>query len=284
MQMQYVCFNISSLCDMSCPYCYRVGNSFGNVSYKSAIEYIDYLISNGCTAINITGGEPLLNPDWKRIIRYCSYRGLFTILSTNGLQLNINDDIMNQIDVLSLPLDGGDAETNKATRTKKQYKKILSLINAYRNTTYHFSLKVNTVLTKYNYMQMDNLLQIVDSPHMVWKIFELREKGEYYNFPPDKILSETEICAVINHLLSLPHMCKIHFMGNSSIASDDSNCKVRPNYFILDYNGDLYFATESENQLLFNLNARKEMKDVSKDFELINNQYYEELKDDWKRH
>ena len=68
MQMQYVCFNISSLCDMSCPYCYRVGNSFGNVSYKSAIEYIDYLISNGCTAINITGGEPLLNPDWKRII------------------------------------------------------------------------------------------------------------------------------------------------------------------------------------------------------------------------
>ena len=133
-------------------------------------------------------------------------------------------------------------------------------------------------------MQMDNLLQIVDSPRMVWKIFELREKGEYYNFPPDKILSETEICAVINHLLSLPHMCKIHFMGNSSIASDDSNCKVRPNYFILDYNGDLYFATESENQLLFNLNARKEMKDVSKDFELINNQYYEELKDDWKRH
>ena len=88
MDMSYVCFNISSECNMHCPYCYRVGNTRGNVSLESAKRYVDYLVEHGCKTINVTGGEPLLNREWRNIINNCADNGLSVILSTNGLQLD----------------------------------------------------------------------------------------------------------------------------------------------------------------------------------------------------
>ena len=115
MDMSYVCFNISSECNMHCPYCYRVGNTRGNVSLESAKRYVDYLVEHGCKKINVTGGEPLLNREWRNIINYCADNGLSVILSTNGLQLDLHDEILNQVAVLSLPLDGGNLEVNSKT-------------------------------------------------------------------------------------------------------------------------------------------------------------------------
>lgn len=84
MDMSYVCFNISSECNMHCPYCYRVGNTRGNVSLESAKRYVDYLVEHGCKTINVTGGEPLLNREWRNIINYCADNGLSVILETRS--------------------------------------------------------------------------------------------------------------------------------------------------------------------------------------------------------
>ena len=60
MEVRYVCFNITSKCNMECPYCYRVGPSYGSVNLEKAKEFIDFLVLHNCKTINITGGEPLL--------------------------------------------------------------------------------------------------------------------------------------------------------------------------------------------------------------------------------
>lgn len=151
MDMSYVCFNISSECNMHCPYCYRVGNTRGNVSLESAKRYVDYLVEHGCKTINVTGGEPLLNREWRNIINYCADNGLSVILSTNGLQLDLHDEILNQVAVLSLPLDGGNLEVNSKTRSKGHFIKIRKLIDKYIEGNHQFRLKINTVLTGYNY-------------------------------------------------------------------------------------------------------------------------------------
>lgn len=63
MEVRYVCFNITSKCNMECPYCYRVGPSYGSVNLEKAKEFIDFLVLHNCKTINITGGEPLLNSE-----------------------------------------------------------------------------------------------------------------------------------------------------------------------------------------------------------------------------
>lgn len=274
MNMSYVCFNITSNCNMKCPYCYRVGDSLENISLKKAKEYIIYLIEHGCRTINITGGEPLVNNQWRDIVEFCAEKGLFIILSSNGLTLDLDDVLLRHIKVLSLPLDGANMDTNCKTRSKEHFNKIISLLNKYISGSYPFKLKINTVLTGYNYRELNDMLLLLNSNKIVWKIFELREKGCFYDFPKDKVISSEDVDNAMKRLQLHNHKCSIYFMGKKSEIS------VKPNYIVLNYNGDVYLADEVGNKFLFNIDDKPDSGDFKVD--LLNNQYYEELKNDFK--
>ena len=67
-------------------------------------------------------------------------------------------------------------------------------------------------------------------------------------------------------------------MGKQSDELQEYN--VKPNYIVLDYNGDIYFADEKENRLLFNIDNSTITKRVGfGETDLLNNQYNEELRD-----
>lgn len=279
MKLDYVCFNITSLCNMACPYCYRVGNSLGSIHLSTAKKYIDLLQKYGCRTINITGGEPLLNKYWREIVKYCKQNGMFVILSTNGANLDLNDNALTNIDVLSLPLDGATAEINKQTRARGHFEAIQKLLSCYSTGDYTFSLKINTVITKYNVTTLQNIREQIDFSGVVWKLFELRPKGMFYNFPDCGIAVSNEILCAVKELQQGQSNCKICFMGKSS---DSAITTVNANYIVLNYNGDVYIASENEDALLTNLdedNATAIINDLV--IREVNNQYQEELKDDF---
>lgn len=280
MELKYVCFNITSQCNMKCPYCYRVGSSLGNCDLQKAKEYIDFLVKQGCETISITGGEPLINRQWKDIIKYCAEKELFTILSTNGLDLNIFDNVLQHVNVLSLPLDGGTELVNSKTRSKGHFSKVNELIKDYVVGDFQFKLKINTVITRYNYKKLDELLSILNNEKIIWKIFELREKGEFYNFPKKDIICSEDALKSASLIMAKDHKCSIYYMGEHS----DTVNTVNPNYFVLNYNGDMYLADESKNQFLFNIDSGFDHNTVNKlDPHLLNNQYQEELKNDFTK-
>ena len=68
-------------------------------------------------------------------------------------------------------------------------------------------------------------------------------------------------------------------MGKHSNELKEYN--VKPNYIVVDYNGDVYFAGEQENRLLFNLETPTEVtiNDSLLRADLFNDQYNEELSD-----
>lgn len=266
---------------MDCPYCYRVGepSQMGNIDFSSAQRYIDCLVLHGCKTISLTGGEPLLNPFWRDILEYCYDQGLYTILSTNGLLLDIHDPVLQKLCVLALSLDGSTAEVNAKTRTREQYQKVTSLINETVLQRPRYLLKINTVLSKYNYQDLSGILHLLDYDSVIWKIFKIRKKGNYYSFPEEMILSNDEFEEAKKTLLQKRTKCAIYFMGGD-VAGDEK--VVNPDYFILDYNGDLYLGDENENKFLFNI-ERDDAYDVSVDYEKINNQYQENFKNVNKR-
>lgn len=265
---------------MECPYCYRVGSSYGSVNLEEAKEFIDFLVLHNCKTINITGGEPLLNSDWKEIVRYASERNLYTILSTNGILLDIDDPILSYVKVLSLPLDGFDEETNAKTRSREHYNIILSLISKYKNGSYPFCLKINTVLTKYNYDTLLQQLPLLNDKKVIWKIFQLREKGMFYNFPSEDIIPSHTARQAVQTLIEQESKCKIYFMPNE--YKDSIPYNVKPNYFVLNYDGDIFIAKGQEDIFLFNIKNDDECKDIAElNLQLFNNQYQEEIYDDF---
>jgi MoaA/NifB/PqqE/SkfB family radical SAM enzyme len=102
-------FEITKRCNLSCIHCYcedrsvppchaepscRHGAASGDGEMST--ELIERVITEaagvGCLFTVLTGGEPLVHPDFERIYRHTKEAGLFVILFTNGTL--IDDDVI----------------------------------------------------------------------------------------------------------------------------------------------------------------------------------------------
>lgn len=254
---RYYCFNITSECNMSCEFCYRVGNTIGFVDIDKAFQYIDYIVATGGRSINITGGEPLLHPKWREIIRYCHEKGIKVKMSTNGLLLDVNDDILQFLYRLCIPLDNATSVTDKSMmRTPEQVSSAIKIINQYIEGNYNYVLTVNTVITKQNIDELDNIYNIVNHAGIDWKLFELREKGHFYNYSKYHVLPSNEVEKVISHFTDKKDKkCNIYYRIGGIVSGSKGEHEEEP--YILNYNGDLYLANQNSDQLIGNINDLK---------------------------
>ncbi len=79
---------LTDRCNLSCFYCYNIqGKSPNNLSFERATEIIDEAKDYGIKRFVWLGGEPTLNPDWEKIIRYSKDKGLHNELWSNGTRL-----------------------------------------------------------------------------------------------------------------------------------------------------------------------------------------------------
>ena len=56
----------------------------------------------GCKMINISGGEPLLHSEWRSFVSIAYEMGFHVVLSSNGLLLDLDDEILNYVDEIAI--------------------------------------------------------------------------------------------------------------------------------------------------------------------------------------
>lgn len=79
---------ITSVCQLNCPFCYIVGHTYPRHTPFSDIKPVyDWLISKGLIYAILTGGEATLNPDFPVIYRYLKENGVFVDVYTNGMAI-----------------------------------------------------------------------------------------------------------------------------------------------------------------------------------------------------
>ncbi len=61
--------------------------SFDELACKEHINVFDQLFEQGCRAVQLHGGEPLLNSHLDELVAHCSNLGIFTGTTTNGLSM-----------------------------------------------------------------------------------------------------------------------------------------------------------------------------------------------------
>ena len=87
-------------CSVNCVHCY-INEAPGNIDVKSKelttaqwIEILDQIENAGAFFLMITGGEPLLRPDFDEIFQYTRKKGLIVTLFSNGTLLTKEKALM----------------------------------------------------------------------------------------------------------------------------------------------------------------------------------------------
>jgi radical SAM protein with 4Fe4S-binding SPASM domain len=78
-------------CNLRCAHCYigdrRIGPDPSELSTSEIKRILDDLCDAGCLWLLLTGGEPLMRPDFLEIYRYARHKGFVVSLFTNGTML-----------------------------------------------------------------------------------------------------------------------------------------------------------------------------------------------------
>jgi len=87
-----VSWNITKRCNLKCAHCYLEASEFegaGDISTDEAKGFVEEITSlNPAAMLILTGGEPLLRPDFFDIAGHASKKGLTVFVGTNGTLLD----------------------------------------------------------------------------------------------------------------------------------------------------------------------------------------------------
>jgi radical SAM protein with 4Fe4S-binding SPASM domain len=159
-------------CNLKCPMCprefgYHPPEDFDFLLFKRIIDEV-----TGRTELIFPwgGGEPLLNPDLYRMIRYCKDAGIYTVVSTNGTLLNEARGralLESDLDNLIIAFDGTTPEVYEKYRKGARFEKVKEKILAF------LELKKQTKSDIFVVIQMvrlpGNLHQVSDF-HRMWRL------------------------------------------------------------------------------------------------------------------
>ncbi|MFH1744863.1 MAG: radical SAM protein [bacterium] len=88
--------DMTNNCNSKCPACIGARTNNQSITYDEAKNYIDQIIKFGAKGLIFTGGgEPTLNPDIYKTVKYAFDKGLDIGLITNGMIMT--DETMNAI-------------------------------------------------------------------------------------------------------------------------------------------------------------------------------------------
>lgn len=181
---------ITKRCNFNCSHCYLgEKESYNDMDTEKIFKIVDEASALGVQEFNITGGEPLLHKDIKKILKYIEQRGMATRLYTNGFLLNDEFiDFLNSIHIMCvrISVDGLDEKTHDEIRKVKSYRCIE--INIEKLLKKGITVEISTTTMRTNlhevpeiikkYSGKDNLRHIVDTylPGNVYDILKVNER------------------------------------------------------------------------------------------------------------
>jgi radical SAM protein with 4Fe4S-binding SPASM domain len=162
---------ITNNCNLNCHHCLP-GSSFhgkGPVPPKEISRLITGFILLGVEEICLTGGEPLMHPDWLEILSdACSRQGLKRVrLQTNGILLTgIDIEALGSMDserlILQVSLEGSKAKTNDRVRGSGSFEKIMGRLKLLAGAGLGRQVVVAFTEMHHNFSELPALLELLD--------------------------------------------------------------------------------------------------------------------------
>jgi Fe-coproporphyrin III synthase len=161
-----VIWNLIRRCNLTCKHCYSISadkDFSGELTTAEVFAAMDDLRAFKVPCLILSGGEPLLRPDFFDIARRSKELGFYTALSSNGTL--IDAAMMERIvpidfDYVGISLDGLGATHDKFRRLDGAFDLSLKAIRLCRNAG--LKIGVRFTLTQDNFADLPGLLQLVE--------------------------------------------------------------------------------------------------------------------------
>ena len=124
---------ITGECNLRCAHCWVDAGLAASVAWlpiDTGQRLVEEFAGLGGTSVRVTGGEPLLHPDWFELLRIINAAGLKVLLQTNGMLFG--DDNLQALQTLKLKqlniqisLDGATAAVHDQVRGAGAYAQVL---------------------------------------------------------------------------------------------------------------------------------------------------------------
>lgn len=163
-KLKSVDFMITNKCNLDCIHCSSrcKNNNIQRLSNREIYRIIDKLASLKLDRIVFTGGEPLVVNEIEKILEHarCKLEGTKIILSTNGTLIDkYVDCIVDNIDVVSVSLDGYNEDITEQIRGKGVFNKALNGIKLLQNKGF-YSIKTSMVILNNNESEMLKFIKL----------------------------------------------------------------------------------------------------------------------------
>lgn len=125
----------TNICNLKCPLCPSGSGELkrprGMMDYALFKEIVDQVQRHVGMLILWNQGEPYLNADFSKIVRYASAKGLYTMTSTNGsLPMNLQEIIKSGLKRIIFSLDGTNAASYEKYRVGGDFELVMSNMRA----------------------------------------------------------------------------------------------------------------------------------------------------------
>lgn len=164
-----VMFNITPNCVLKCKHCDIWRNkSEKQITFDEAKKIIDNLYNwLGPFYFFFTGGEPLINKDLPKMLRYCHSLGINTHVNSNASLITdvLAKELVNShLSAISISIDGAKPETHDLLRgVKGTHKKAINairLLNKYKKNRKSPTILINTVIMRPNLDELVDLASL----------------------------------------------------------------------------------------------------------------------------
>jgi len=165
--LRLVAWEMTQACNLACVHC-RAGASCDpapdQLTFEEGIALIDGIAKVGSPILIMTGGEPLLRPDFFDLAAHAKKSGLRVALATNGVL--VSSDVARKvaavgIERVSISLDGPTAAEHDAFR-KVEGAFDASLRGIGNLRAAGVSVQINTTLTRRNRDQLAEIMQLAE--------------------------------------------------------------------------------------------------------------------------
>ncbi|GGG07166.1 hypothetical protein GCM10010912_59780 [Paenibacillus albidus] len=150
---------LTNNCNSKCMMCdYWKNYSHNYVSLEDVKVLLPQMLELKTQTVTLTGGEPLLHPNWTEIAREIKRFGIKIHLMTNGLLLNkYHDEIINLIDDITVSMDGGTEATYRTIRGVKAYDKVTKDIK--KVTEKGGKVRIRAIIQRLNYNEIPLMIE-----------------------------------------------------------------------------------------------------------------------------
>lgn len=161
--MRIISLVVTQSCNMDCRFCFlRSEQKNLSISLSLFKNIISQAKNCGFELIHLTGGEPILHPNFNQLIDQIIEHKLNFGLSSNGYYYKKYDFLTqsNNFKYITFSLDSHRSEIHDKLRIKGSFKRIVNAIDLFVQEG--IDVKVSICLNKYNYKEIEEYVYFIN--------------------------------------------------------------------------------------------------------------------------